>query len=84
MSARVAVVTGSNKGIGLGVVRSLCKKFDGDVFLTSRDEARGLAAVKELEKEGLRPKYHVLDIGNEETIIKLRDFMEVILHTVES
>ena len=37
-SKRVAVVTGSNKGIGLAIVRSLCKKFDGDVVLTSRDE----------------------------------------------
>ena len=77
MSTRVAIVTGGNKGIGLGVVRALCKKYDGDVFLTSRDQARGLAAVKELEKEGLGPKYHVLDIGNEETILKLRDFMKV-------
>ena len=27
-------VTGSNKGIGLAVVRGLCKKFNGDVLLT--------------------------------------------------
>ena len=33
----VAVVTGSNKGIGLAIVRALCKKYQGDVFLTSRD-----------------------------------------------
>ena len=37
----VAVVTGSNKGIGLGVVRALCKKYQGDVYLTSRNEANG-------------------------------------------
>ena len=60
----VAVVTGSNKGIGFGIVRALCKKFEGDVFLTSRDEGRGRAAVEDLEKEGLKPKYHVLDIGD--------------------
>ena len=47
----VTVVTGSNKGIGLGNVRALCKKFDGDVFLTSRDEGRGRAAVEDLEKK---------------------------------
>ena len=38
----VAVVTGSNKGIGLGIVRALCKKYQGDVYLTARDEARGM------------------------------------------
>ena len=38
----VAVVTGANKGIGFGIVRALCKKYQGDVYLTARDEARGL------------------------------------------
>lgn len=37
MSTRVAVVTGSNKGIGLAVVQALCKQFEGDVYLTARD-----------------------------------------------
>ena len=33
---RVAVVTGANRGIGLAVVRRLCKEFQGEVYLTSR------------------------------------------------
>uniref|UniRef100_A0A3Q4GLN3 Carbonyl reductase 1 n=1 Tax=Neolamprologus brichardi TaxID=32507 RepID=A0A3Q4GLN3_NEOBR len=37
MSTRVAVVTGSNKGIGLATVRALCKEFEGDVYLTARN-----------------------------------------------
>merc|ERR1711910_97869 len=37
---------------------------------------RGQAAVESLNKEGLTPKFHILDIGNEETIVKLRDFMK--------
>jgi len=72
----VAVVTGSNKGIGLGVVRALCTKYHGDVYITARDTDRGQAAVETLNKEGLTPKFHILDIGNEETIVKLRDFMK--------
>jgi len=72
----VAVVTGSNKGIGLAIVRALCKKFSGDVYLTSRDEGRGKEAIESLEKEGLHPKFHCLDICNEETVEKLRDFMK--------
>ena len=31
---KVAVVTGSNKGIGFATVRSLAKQFNGDVYLT--------------------------------------------------
>eukprot|EP00090_Calanus_glacialis_P001767 TRINITY_DN11303_c0_g1_i1.p1 TRINITY_DN11303_c0_g1~~TRINITY_DN11303_c0_g1_i1.p1 ORF type:complete len:289 (+),score=73.51 TRINITY_DN11303_c0_g1_i1:69-935(+) len=72
----VAVVTGANKGIGFGIVRALCKKYDGDVYLTARDEARGLAAVESLKNEGLNPKFHLLDLGNAATIVNLRDFMK--------
>jgi carbonyl reductase 1 len=31
---RVALVTGSNKGIGYAIVKGLAQKFDGDVYLT--------------------------------------------------
>ena len=72
----VAVVTGSNKGIGLAIVRSLCQKYEGDVYLTSRDEGRGLAALETLRREGLEPRYHQLDICQEESVIKLRDFIK--------
>ena len=30
----------------------------------------------ELKKEGLNPKFHILDLGNEDTIVKLREFMK--------
>jgi len=72
---KVAVVTGSNKGIGFATVRALCKKFDGDVYLTSRNVERGLEAVKALEKEGLKPKFHQLDICDKSSVEKLRDDM---------
>jgi len=74
--AKVAVVTGSNKGIGLGVVRGLCKKYDGTVYLTSRDTGRGEAAVESLKKEGLNPAFHQLDIGDETSVKALRDYMK--------
>lgn len=76
MSKRVAVVTGSNKGIGFGIVRALCKQFDGDVFLTSRDVTRGQEAIQTLEKEGLKPKFHQLDISDPNSVVQLRDFLK--------
>ena len=74
--SKVAVVTGSNKGIGFAIVRGLCKQFDGDVFLTARDVRRGSAAVEELKKEGLSPKFHQLDLNDQESIERLRDFLQ--------
>lgn len=76
MTTKVAVVTGSNKGVGFGIVRALCKQFNGDVILTARDEGRGMKAVQELKKEGLNPKFHQLDILDHSSIVRLRDFLQ--------
>ena len=75
-SSRVAVVTGSNKGIGFAIVRRMCKVFDGDVILTSRDEGRGKEAVVKLEGEGLKPLYHQLDITSSDSIEVLRKYLD--------
>ncbi|XP_006025771.1 carbonyl reductase [NADPH] 1 [Alligator sinensis] len=68
----VAVVTGGNKGIGLAIVRALCKQFSGDVYLTAREAGHGQAAVAELQKEGLKP----LDINDLQSIRALRNFLK--------
>lgn len=74
-SSRVALVTGANKGIGLAIVRDLCRQFSGDVVLTARDVARGQAAVQQLQAEGLSPRFHQLDIDDLQSIRALRDFL---------
>uniref|UniRef100_A0A8C2QEV2 Carbonyl reductase (NADPH) n=1 Tax=Cricetulus griseus TaxID=10029 RepID=A0A8C2QEV2_CRIGR len=74
-SRRVALVTGANKGIGFAITRELCRKFSGDVVLTARDEARGKAAVQQLQAEGLSPRFHQLDIDDLQSIRALRDFL---------
>ena len=69
-------MTGSNKGIGYAVVMKLCAELPGAiVYLTSRDESRGLKAVEELGKLGLHPAYHQLDIDDESSVLKLRDHL---------
>jgi carbonyl reductase 1 len=70
-------VTGSNKGIGFAIVKELCSKFNGEVYLTSRNIERGEAAVDELKKLGLRPLYHQLDIDDESSVIKLRNYLKI-------
>ncbi|NXJ93918.1 CBR1 reductase, partial [Corythaixoides concolor] len=72
----VAVVTGSNKGIGLAIVRALCKQFSGDVYLTARDPGRGQEAVAKLQEEGLRALFHQLDIDDLQSIRAFRDFLK--------
>nr|XP_020769537.1 carbonyl reductase [NADPH] 3 [Odocoileus virginianus texanus] len=72
---RVALVTGANKGIGFAIARDLCREFPGDVVLTARDEARGRAAVQQLQAEGLSPRFHQLDIDDLQSIRALRDFL---------
>ncbi|NXY50374.1 CBR1 reductase, partial [Ceuthmochares aereus] len=75
-SVPVAVVTGSNKGIGYAIVQALCKQFQGDVYLTARDPGRGQEAVTKLQGEGLRALFYQLDIDDLHSIRALRDFLK--------
>jgi carbonyl reductase 1 len=43
-------VTGGNKGIGYAIAEGLCERFNGTVYLTARDEARGREAVAKLNQ----------------------------------
>ena len=73
---KVAIVTGGNKGIGLGIVKGLAEKFDGSVYLTARNVERGSKSVKELEKEGFNVSFHQLDIDDKSSIEKLCEYMK--------
>jgi NAD(P)-dependent dehydrogenase (short-subunit alcohol dehydrogenase family) len=68
--ARVAVVTGGNRGIGLEVCRQMAQH-GWQVVLTSRDEGRGREAAATLGVE-----WHALDVTNAESIGRLRDDMQ--------
>ena len=76
MSRKVAVVTGSNKGIGLAIVRGLAANFDGDLYLTSRSEERGQEAIESLQTEGIQVKYHQLDIDDQDSCQRLASFLK--------
>lgn len=74
---RVAVVTGGNKGIGFYIVKLLLQSGTQDVvYLTARDETRGLSAVAELKKLGLQPSFHQLDIDSQESIDRLASYLK--------
>ncbi|KAJ8946453.1 hypothetical protein NQ318_014441, partial [Aromia moschata] len=73
---KVAVVTGANKGIGFAIVKGLCEKFQGVVYLTSRSETKGKAAVQKLEELGFHPSFHQLDVLNQSSVDKFRDHIK--------
>lgn len=75
MDTKVAIVTGGNKGIGFEIVKGLCQKFEGVVYLTARNEERGLNAVKKLQELGLKPLFHLLDVTDEKSIEDLATYI---------
>jgi NAD(P)-dependent dehydrogenase (short-subunit alcohol dehydrogenase family) len=67
---RTALVTGSNQGLGLAVVRRLCRTLEpgSTVYLTARHEGRGREAVELLRSEGLTPAFHLMDVSDDASV----------------
>ncbi|XP_047071114.1 (+)-neomenthol dehydrogenase-like isoform X2 [Lolium rigidum] len=75
-NSRIALVTGGNKGIGLEVCKQLASN-GITVVLTARDQARGTAAVQELNRLGFSDViFHQLDITDALSIARLVDFLK--------
>ena len=64
---RWAVVTGGNRGLGLGTARALAQQ-GLSVLLTARDEEKAQTAAKALQDEGLAVQAAVLDVSSEASV----------------
>ena len=60
-AARIALVTGGNRGIGFEICRQLATRGLA-VILGARDAGEGKAAAKTLRDEGLPVEFHRLDV----------------------
>ena len=60
-AARIALVSGGNRGIGFEICRQLAGKGLA-VVLTARDAAQGKAAAKALHESGLKVEFQRLDV----------------------
>ncbi|KZO99799.1 carbonyl reductase [Calocera viscosa TUFC12733] len=85
----VVIVTGANKGIGLECVRVLAARVNSSylfkkvgaessvIYLASRDEERGKAALKEITAaEGVDVRLGVLDVSSTDSISKFAAFIK--------
>ena len=64
ISQQLAVVTGTNRGLGLETCRQLAQR-GIQVVLTSHDAAKGQAAVDQLRGQGLAVRHHPLDVTDQ-------------------
>lgn len=78
MLTKVAVVTGANKGIGLAIVKALCKAgYSGDVVLAARNEALGKETLELVKAEGFKNViFHRLDICDQSSCLALAKFLK--------
>jgi NAD(P)-dependent dehydrogenase (short-subunit alcohol dehydrogenase family) len=76
MKQQVALVTGSNRGIGFEIVKQLAMK-KIEVILTSRNSANGEAAVRKLAKDGIKRVVSMeLDVSNQISVDRILDKVE--------
>ncbi|XP_057857540.2 uncharacterized protein LOC131066725 [Cryptomeria japonica] len=71
----LAVVTGSNRGIGFEIVQQLAKHGLA-VVLTSRDSDKGQEVVASLQKQGLNVVFHQLDIVDTNSVNQFAKWVE--------
>src|SRR3978361_53933 len=70
LSGKVAIVTGGNGGIGLGMARGLAEA-GAAVAIVGRDEAKSNAAVADLTRAGARAMSVVADVTDPSAIAKM-------------
>ena len=76
MKQQVALVTGSNRGIGFEIAKQLAMK-KIEVILTSRDSANGEAAVRKIARDGVKKVVAMkLDVSNQVSVNNLLDKVE--------
>ncbi|MCJ8282372.1 MAG: SDR family NAD(P)-dependent oxidoreductase [Rivularia sp. ALOHA_DT_140] len=59
---KIAVITGSHKGLGLAIARKLALEKDILVIISSRKESDGQTTQQKLKTEGIEVDFHQLDV----------------------
>jgi 2-deoxy-D-gluconate 3-dehydrogenase len=67
LTGKVAIVTGGNGGIGLGMARGLAEA-GADIVIVARNEAKSNAAVAELKQQGSKAISSVVDVTDKAAV----------------
>src|SRR5437764_4977984 len=67
LSGKVAVITGGNGGIGLGMARGLAEA-GADIAVVGRNEAKSIAAVADLAARGARAVSVLADVSDKTAV----------------
>jgi 2-deoxy-D-gluconate 3-dehydrogenase len=67
ISGKVAIVTGGNGGIGLGMARGLAEA-GADIAIVGRNEAKSTAAAGELKRQGVRAIAVTADVTDKQAV----------------
>ncbi len=76
MAKKVAVITGSHKGLGYAIARQLAQKADIQVIVTSRNPQDGLNAQQRLANEGMQVDVHALDVTSDASVQELATWLQ--------
>jgi NAD(P)-dependent dehydrogenase (short-subunit alcohol dehydrogenase family) len=74
-TAKVALITGANKGLGYEMAKQLAEK-GVTVILAARDQAKGEAAAAKLRSAGSDVRFLKLDVNNKADYAAAADFLE--------
>ncbi|XP_061724033.1 carbonyl reductase [NADPH] 3-like [Cydia pomonella] len=77
MINKLALVTGSNQGIGFAIVEELLKRGVKNVYVTARNEHRGRDAVDKLKAKGLNPQFHPLEVTNTNSVRRCAEYIKM-------
>ena len=69
LNGKVALVTGSNRGIGYSLARGLARA-GASIVLNGRDRERTEAAARDLKDEGLAVSTSITDVTDREAVIR--------------
>jgi len=76
MANKVAVITGSHKGLGYAIARQLAQKEDIQVIVTSRNPQDGLNAQQRLANEGIQVGVRTLDVTSDASVQEFATWLQ--------
>ena len=72
LNGKIAIVTGSTSGIGIGIARLFAAE-GATVVICGRREEKGQAVVDRIKAEGGNASYHFMDMNDINSIRQLVD-----------